>query len=60
MEAATNESSLNYIVDGKNVSHQRLQNLSFEELEEREGHHTRSRARKLVLPVRGHVIVREG
>ena len=51
-EAAANESSLNYIVDGRNVSHKKLLNSSFEELEEREGHHTRSRAKKLGLPVR--------
>ena len=31
---------MNYIVDGKNFSHKRLQNSSFEELEDREGHHT--------------------
>ena len=34
------------------MSHKKLQNSSFEELEDREGHHTTSRARKLGLSVR--------
>ena len=51
-ETEANEVSLSYIVDGTNVSHRKLQNSSFEELDEREGHHTRSTTRKLGLPLR--------